>query len=225
MSSAYLLYRDHDEQYQMAQLEQSPLTIGSHSPCSILLPFDGIGPVHAALESDRDSFILRCLSHVKTLTCNGESFTEGALSHGDRVELGGRELRFLTHEKVAARLLYLTFERHEGEIPVELPVSSPFASLGRVEGDILVDDPGISAAHISFSNFGEDALFIRDLGSTNGTTVNGKNIGDGYFPIQEGDVIELGKVKISTRFGDAPKKQSGSMIQRTVLFISDSAEV
>jgi hypothetical protein len=47
--------------------------------------------------------------------------------------------------------------------------------IGRVEGDIRVADPKVSARHAQVELAGGDA-WLRDLGSTNGTFVNGARI-------------------------------------------------
>ena len=50
-------------------------------------------------------------------------------------------------------------------------------SVGRREdNDIVIDDPSVSACHARFC-MEEGALFVVDLGSSNGTWLNGRQIG------------------------------------------------
>ncbi len=80
-------------------------------------------------------------------------------------------------------------------------------TLGRVSGNqpILPDvdlspygayEGGVSRLHATI-NIAKDAVTIMDLGSANGTWVNGKKIpAHQPFPLQHGDVISLGKLKV-----------------------------
>lgn len=53
----------------------------------------------------------------------------------------------------------------------------------------------------------EDALSIIDQHSTNGTWVNGQRLTPGQgFPLTDGDVIELGGLRMILRIDDAPGK-------------------
>lgn len=59
---------------------------------------------------------------------------------------------------------------------------------------IRVDDPFVSAEHAVISTRG-DELWIEDLGSTNGTFVNRRQLA-APTRLQSGDVIQVGQVKI-----------------------------
>ena len=61
----------------------------------------------------------------------------------------------------------------------------------------LIDDPTISREHARLF-LDEGRLFLEDLGTTNGTRVNGHRIEpQSPTPIAHGDAIELGEVKLS----------------------------
>jgi hypothetical protein len=80
-------------------------------------------------------------------------------------------------------------------------------SLGRItEGQPIFPDVdlspyqafalGVSRLHASIKVY-EDGLYIVDLGSSNGTRVNGQKITPQIaYPLKHGDVIALGKLKI-----------------------------
>jgi predicted component of type VI protein secretion system len=69
--------------------------------------------------------------------------------------------------------------------------SSPFL-IGRCrEHDLPIASRNVSKAHAEIVVAG-DALFVRDLGSTNGTTVNGRPLpGRSAMPIGEEDVVRF----------------------------------
>ena len=68
-------------------------------------------------------------------------------------------------------------------------------SLGRdVNNTIVVEDPFASAEHAVLTFRGR-AWYVEDLGSTNGTYVNGSRI-DGLAPIGFGDELQIGQVRV-----------------------------
>lgn len=63
---------------------------------------------------------------------------------------------------------------------------------------LLIDAPTLSREHARlFVEPGDEALLLEDLGSTNGTSVNGRRLGAGSsVPVRAGDTIEFGAVKV-----------------------------
>ena len=58
----------------------------------------------------------------------------------------------------------------------EVPLMQPCVRIGRgPEVEIELDDPEMSATHVSIS-FEAGAFHLTDLGSTNGTDVNGRRV-------------------------------------------------
>jgi len=71
--------------------------------------------------------------------------------------------------------------------------------LGRsASTDIPVDDSGVSRQHIRVETRGKTNFVVSDLGSTNGTYVDGKKI-SAETPIFDGSVITIGQTKIVFR--------------------------
>jgi hypothetical protein len=71
-------------------------------------------------------------------------------------------------------------------------VSKDVTTLGRdISNDIVLNDRETSRHHLRLLRSG-DTLTIEDLGSTNGTFVNGKRV-SGMTPLQNGDMIGLGE--------------------------------
>jgi pSer/pThr/pTyr-binding forkhead associated (FHA) protein len=75
--------------------------------------------------------------------------------------------------------------------------------LGRDDAaDIILDDPGISRRHseIRVTQDGPHTVAtIRDLGSTNGTYVNGERITSEH--LHDGDRVTVGRTSITFRAG------------------------
>jgi pSer/pThr/pTyr-binding forkhead associated (FHA) protein len=75
-------------------------------------------------------------------------------------------------------------------------------TLGREEGraDLVLDDPGVSRLHARFA-VDRGAVVVEDLGSSNGTLVNGKRI-SGPVELAADDEVQLGGTVLSVAGGD-----------------------
>lgn len=63
---------------------------------------------------------------------------------------------------------------------------------------------GVSRRHAAIT-LGEEALYIEDLNSTNGTRINGFELEAGQtYRLRDGDELELGRVRIVVRFVRSP---------------------
>ncbi|MBQ9691029.1 MAG: FHA domain-containing protein [Eggerthellaceae bacterium] len=93
----------------------------------------------------------------------------------------------------------LSVERGPKELRgVKMTVHGPII-VGRSPGaDIVIGASYVSARHARFILMGQN-LFIEDLGSTNGTTVNKKRIMS-PTALRAGDVVSVGDVAIRVRY-------------------------
>lgn len=81
---------------------------------------------------------------------------------------------------------------------VNIPVTGPVI-VGRAPGaDIVIAAGYVSGRHARFQLMGEN-LFIEDLGSKNGTVVNGSYVDD-PVPVRDKDTIAVGDVIIRARY-------------------------
>ena len=67
--------------------------------------------------------------------------------------------------------------------------------LGRLNTDLVVRDSDVSRRHAIIEVFEDNLVYIRDLGSTNGTFVNGKRIST--VKLNQGDKLKLGRCTLS----------------------------
>jgi pSer/pThr/pTyr-binding forkhead associated (FHA) protein len=75
---------------------------------------------------------------------------------------------------------------------LEVPVDRDWLVIGRGRGaDVILAEPTISRAHAAIG-FEEDAFFVQDLGSTNGTLVNGSR--EEKSTLKNGDELQMGKL-------------------------------
>ncbi len=64
-------------------------------------------------------------------------------------------------------------------------------TVGRRQGEVPLSDVEVSRHHAVIEIFGREMVFLRDLGSTNGTYHNGRRVG--VSRLQSGDTIGCGK--------------------------------
>jgi len=78
-------------------------------------------------------------------------------------------------------------------------------SIGRdPDGDIFIDNPGVSRVHTKVELVGGNTYVVKDQGSTNGTWLNNAKIHE--EPLRTGDVIALGKFLMTvTVLKDEPR--------------------
>jgi hypothetical protein len=82
-----------------------------------------------------------------------------------------------------------------GHIGQHFDLSGDYMTIGRSSSnDIVLTDPTVSRTHASLGKRDGD-LYIQDLGSSTGTTVNGRKV-TGAHPLRSGDVITVGLVRL-----------------------------
>ena len=82
----------------------------------------------------------------------------------------------------------------EGSVIREIPLNKERITIGRkAQNDIQIENLAVSGEHACIVTILNDS-FLEDLGSTNGTIVNGNQIKKHI--LQNNDVIEIGKYKL-----------------------------
>jgi ABC transport system ATP-binding/permease protein len=92
---------------------------------------------------------------------------------------------------------------------VVLPEKHPLV-IGRRQGDLIIDDPMVSGKHVQIV-FENDCWHLQDLGSTNGTMVDGRLVRD--MVLRPGSEITLGSTRM-VLFVSAEREVEGE--KRTV---------
>ena len=86
--------------------------------------------------------------------------------------------------------------RDSGDTSTDIATQSA-GELVSAGADIVIGAGYVSARHARFSLMGQN-LFVEDLGSTNGTLVNGQRISD-PVGLNNNDVVTVGDVSIRVR--------------------------
>jgi pSer/pThr/pTyr-binding forkhead associated (FHA) protein/tetratricopeptide (TPR) repeat protein len=76
---------------------------------------------------------------------------------------------------------------------------------------VLIEDDSISRKHAEVERKPQGAVFVRDLGSANGTLLNGERIGQEPVEVFPGDIMQFGMVEVAYESGD---EASGVPVRR-----------
>jgi predicted component of type VI protein secretion system len=103
----------------------------------------------------------------------------------------------------------------------------PQMVVGREPGcEITIDNLGISRKHCAFAAKGE-AFIVQDLGSANGTFVNGKKIVEHF--LNDGDEVVIGKYTLKfhneSQVNVAPEKQDAGVPDTLNTYVMDGAKI
>jgi hypothetical protein len=165
-------------------------------------------PVCRHSELDGTLFCSECGSRLwgEALTEETATFTAASLPRTDKIG----SLVFPAFSPVTGLTIRITGAKE----PVQLAGKNEYL-LGRSDPkhDVAVDldlgpyggqQLGVSRKHACLSQT-EAGLSIRDLGSTNGTLVNGRVLGPTEdWPLRDGDEIRLGKLALTIYFLTEP---------------------
>ncbi len=176
------------------EVEGDEALIGRDAGLSVSVPVEGVSRRHARITWDGKAHWLQDLQSTNGTFLNGEAVRHERLRHLDVITLG-RELSLIYllrgegYEPVrrkgitGARLVPLAGEATACELPVGETI------LGRSEAcNVLVEGGAVSKMHARIER-SADRLVVHDLGSSNGTFVNGVRARTGA--LRHGDEISL----------------------------------
>ncbi|MHB8668141.1 MAG: FHA domain-containing protein [Burkholderiales bacterium] len=103
----------------------------------------------------------------------------------------------------------------DGLVLKEIPLAKERITIGRKpHNDIQIDNLAVSGEHAVIVTILADS-FLEDLGSTNGTFVNGKTVKKHF--LQNNDVIELGKYKLKYMSDALPGAAKAADFEKTMV--------
>ncbi len=105
--------------------------------------------------------------------------------------------------------LVWTFSAHLDWFGRTVPVCGDDLVIGRSGADLDVDDRGVSRRHARISRGTDGAWILTDLGSTNGTFLNGVRVRAAR--LQDGDEIRVGAVT-AFRFSTNPDARRAAVL-------------
>jgi pSer/pThr/pTyr-binding forkhead associated (FHA) protein len=110
----------------------------------------------------------------------------------------------------------------DGQVIREFEINKERMTLGRKpHNDIQIDNLAVSGEHAMIMTILNDS-FLEDLGSTNGTLVNGQPVKKHF--LQNSDVIEIGKYRLKY-VNEQPAKMSQQEFEKTMVLRAPPAGV
>ncbi|HEY1357683.1 MAG TPA: DHA2 family efflux MFS transporter permease subunit [Thermoleophilaceae bacterium] len=163
---------------------------------------DEISRSHARLARTAEGdLVVEDLGSANGTFLNGERIAAPALlSAGDSVRFGTTSLLV---EPADAEYLHVSAGRLRGaDLPLEGELV--FGRAAATQEARLGDDPELSRAHVRLTTDGDGVVSVQDMGSTNGTFVNGERL-DGPRRLRPGDQLWIGSTTLELR--DRPHPQ------------------
>lgn len=187
-------------------LKEGENLVGRESADISLFYDKSVSRKHALIFWEGDKCYIQDLGSTNGTFLNRIRLSPGQrtpLYDGDEIAFADSTFRFscplCKREEIKAKAFLVM----EGK---EIPILGEEFLIGRREGDLIVPNPYVSHKHCKIY-IEESGAFIEDLGSTNGTFLNGEQIESGErVPLEDGALIEIGGTQIVFRF---PKEDTG----------------
>ena len=194
----------------------------------VMLPDSKVSRKHAQLVSEDGVITVEDLGSTNGTLVNGDRLDSGSkreLNKGDTVSFGGVEVKLslpgsagatqmLGGNKTAALSAPPVADQPKAEEPQEEFVPAAFLVLGddeiplkegestfgrKDDNDVSISDPYVSGRHGKIE-VEDREIFFTDIGSTNGTFVNGSKLDVNVrTKIEETDQIVIGSIEFSLR--------------------------
>lgn len=188
-------------------LEAPGKTIGKGDANDIVIDRADVNGFHADVRVEGMTISITDVNTAAGTFVNGAKIAETtALKPGDVIAIGGVELE-VVEDAAESKTLVLSgtalLEAGAGcwslvadsgpEKGQVIPVTDRIEIGRALECDISILEPALSRKHAEVEPLGPD-MVIRDLGSVNGTYVNGNKIDD-EVSLKDNDVLQFGKIR------------------------------
>lgn len=183
-------------------------TIGRGGVNDIVIDVEGVNGFHADVKVEGDNVLITDVNTTSGTMVNGKKIAAPTpLGAGDIILIHGVELEVVEDEGAGSKTLVLSGTAlldmgagcwsliadsgpEKGQV---IPVVERIEIGRALECDISILEPALSRKHAELELIDGD-LIVRDLGSVNGTYVNGKKV-ENQVPLNDRDVLQFGKIK------------------------------
>jgi ABC-type multidrug transport system ATPase subunit len=184
-----------DGQTRVFPLGAAPLTVGRAPDNQLVLASRFVSGHHARVDPAGASHRIVDVGSTNGLLYEGRRVPSHELADGDVIRIGDPatgSFVTLTYSNPAAARAPL------GGAPATsypLDPADPQITIGRVGCDVNLDNPQVSRFHAQIDRAPQGGAVLRDVGSTNGTFVNGQRLSAPHT-LRKGDVIQIGAFKL-----------------------------
>ncbi len=201
--------------------EGATASIGRQASNDICIPEQHVSRQHAVINYRDGVFMITDLGSANGTFVNDQLLTEPfPLASGDVIRLYVPELHFsatvtdeehrlaeemgtlitATNSTGKGRLIITNGPQEGTTVPLLLGRLTIGRATSKATWEIGLQDPSVSRPHARLELI-EDCWVIYDLGSANGTLVNGTLVTEKGRKLRDGDVLTLGETKLLFRAG------------------------
>jgi len=208
---AQLQIKCDDKQLGEHQLEGDLTVIGRSKDSALRLEDASVSRQHSQIRKEQENYIIEDLGSSNGTLVNGKEIKKHTLQPDDTIEVGKYTLIFqetpgvededktvidMKRSAVAVSGPVFKLIITKGhDVGLEFPIEEGEAIMGRADDcGISLTDNIVSRNHTKLIREG-DKVFLEDMGSQNGTFVNGKKIEE-KKKLANKDVIEIGETKL-----------------------------
>ena len=202
------------------KLKDEDAFLGRDPGIAISVPVEGVSRQHAKIRWDGKSYWLEDLKSTNGTFLNGQAAVRERLKHLDVIGLGRKiDLVFLLRAPEAAAIRQGIVEASlvaEGDLA--FPIAPGEMTLGRApSNNVVADSSAVSKVHARIERTA-DQLVLEDLGSANGTFVNGSRVTNAF--LADGDELSLGGVesyRVSVTMGEVKGPSTSARMRSPVV--------
>jgi pSer/pThr/pTyr-binding forkhead associated (FHA) protein len=204
-------------------LKGPSMTIGRDPQCDLHLDNRALSRRHAQIEKRGAAIWVRDLNSQNGTFVNGERIGNPmALNAGDLVEVGRYQVRIEGVDEASADTPVLTLTGPEGKH--RFAMVGEEIIIGRAPScDIAIGHKSISRRHLRIAIEG-DHFIAEDLGSQNGTRLNGKRIA-GPTPFERGDQLQMSDFSVEVGFLESAPATSAGRERASKTMMIDRSEL
>jgi len=174
-------------------LPSETITIGRSSDCTWVIPHEDsvASGHHAVILMRKGRFCLRDTGSSNGIFYRSKRIQEKNLAPGDQIAIGNCTL-FVEQVRRSTAVLHEVVYLNTARKGEAVPLNKPRMIAGSAPGcDLLIGEQLVSQKHAEFA-IKADGCWLRDLGSKNGTFVNGTKLGSNTERLlADDDVISI----------------------------------
>lgn len=214
------------------QIEAQQVRLGKSSSNDIVLPHNSVSPKHAIIRKEGMSFSIEDLDSLGGTFVNQEKVDSSLIKDEDEITLGEVSFSFQTKgttddtRSLTAQQPTVKLICEDGmEKGFEFTIKDNVSSIGRSESNaIKLFHKSISRKHSEITIEG-GKVYLSDLGSMNGTRLNGKDV-KSKTEIKNNDHVEIGELKFLTSIEEPAASEDATIISpyKTVVMSKDDLE-
>ncbi len=180
---------------KVVQVSMGEMVIGSDPACQLHIDSLAVQPRHATITTQGDVSILRDLGTSDGVLVNGSKIEEHTLQDGETIQIGKHTLEFIFSPTSEADNTFKAAAQaaHKSAWLQILTGSNVGKTINLKNNMTNLGKAGVQTAVIARR---EDGYFLTHLEGEHSPKVDGVPIGDESRRLEDGNVIQLGNVKM-----------------------------